>query len=235
MLTGLIACHTPEKNKTKKDIDLSKIPIKEIDTLKRKDSVDIKYKIDRFVNLFSYRFIGFVEDTIDLTQTLDENYDIKRYKILHWYYPSGSFEYPYMWLKDLHIQPPRRLELYLRTEVIYIHPFAGQNYRQNIGHPLILHNKNNDTFNISEYNSKLFIEALDSNLMWKPINDTFRLYCGTGVYGTNFFPNAVAVIPIPIFKGEFYTKMRVKLNGQYSNEIDAHIHYTQFHDDPQSE
>lgn len=235
ILTGLIACHASEKNKPKKDIDLSKISIKEIDTMTRKDSVDITFKMHDFADLLSFRYVDFITDTINLIQPLNEFYFKKRHEKLYWHKNKEVIFYPYMKLQNLVMFPPGKFKLFLRNEIIYLHPFAELEYRYNIGHPLILYNRNNDTFNISILNSSLFIEALDTNMVWKPINNKFQTYCGTGVSGINFFPNTFAVIPIPIFKGEFHTKMRVNLNGQYSNEIDANIHYTQFQDDPESD
>jgi len=219
----LISC--THENSINEKKELQDIIINEIDTIGRKDSIDYPYKISENYDLIEFRYINYKSDSLDLSVN-DNYYFLHSFYKIHWYLEDGEIYYPYF--KNLQIFPPGKTEILLRSDIIYRNPFILSDNRFQIAHPLLVYNSGNDTFNISGLNSELIIEALDSNRIWNPLNDKFHAFCGTGEWGVDFYPNSVGIIPIPIFKGEFSTKIRIKFNNQYSNTIDANIHYSQF-------
>jgi hypothetical protein len=98
--------------------------------------------------------------------------------------------------------------------------------------------KNNSAFEIPIIiqNPYLFLlmEAKDKNNEWKPIEyiSTALPFCGTGVNIIYLKEDYYILTKIPIYHGEFKTKIRIKLNVDgkifYSNEIDMTINENQF-------
>ena len=80
----------------------------------------------------------------------------------------------------------------------------------------------------------LLMEATDRNKEWKPIEyiTTAIPYCGTGVYEVYLKEDYYLLTKIPVYSGEFNTKIRIKINVDkkvfYSNEINMSINENQF-------
>jgi hypothetical protein len=97
----------------------------------------------------------------------------------------------------------------------------------------IFNNSNNDVF----INSEFIQEAKDIDGKWKPIEFTFEYeMCGTGKGHQSILnPEKYAVFAIIKYKGDFKTKIRIKLKNNkhiyYSNEIEGNINRSQFNQD----
>ncbi len=79
----------------------------------------------------------------------------------------------------------------------------------------------------------LILEAQNEKGIWKPIES--HLLGDGGVFYTVLLPGEIAATTVPVFKGSFKTKMRIKLPGVgftprhiYSNEFEGSIHLSQF-------
>lgn len=77
----------------------------------------------------------------------------------------------------------------------------------------------------------MIIEAKDSSGIWKPIQEPYVYFCGTGL--THYFlpPDEILVSSCKLFEGEFNTKIRIAFGFDRktkSNEFDGKISYDQF-------
>ena len=75
-------------------------------------------------------------------------------------------------------------------------------------------------------------EAMDSSYNWRPIEIWPWSWCGNSFYRTYIKPNHYLLFKMPIYKGDFYTDMRLKVYSRdviiYSNEYKGWISYSQF-------
>lgn len=74
----------------------------------------------------------------------------------------------------------------------------------------------------------LLLEALDSTGTWKPIQERFYYMCGTGLSTVILPPNEIAITFVPIFKGNYKTKLRLTDSSNHSQPFEGHLFYTQF-------
>jgi len=102
-------------------------------------------------------------------------------------------------------------------------------------YPIIVKNLTKDTLNVGygEY-IPLIIEAKDSLENWRPIQEPYIYFCGTGL--TNYFlpPNEIIISSCKLYEGEYETKMRVVFGFDRmtkSNDFIGKINYKQF-DEP---
>jgi hypothetical protein len=76
-------------------------------------------------------------------------------------------------------------------------------------------------------------EALDSLKDWRPIEGRGFDFCGNGKWGLKVSPNEFVVFLMPKYKGNYYTKLRIRLkignNTYVSKPFDGKINYTQFY------
>jgi hypothetical protein len=71
-------------------------------------------------------------------------------------------------------------------------------------------------------------EAKDVNGNWKKIEDKMMLICGTGSSNLVIYPNEIAITSVLKYSGSFETKLRVELDGVYSNEFTGYVNLSQF-------
>lgn len=71
-------------------------------------------------------------------------------------------------------------------------------------------------------------QAKNKNGDWREIERVMHWYCGTGLVGMLLFPNEIAITSVLKYSGSFKTKLRVELDGVYSNEFTGYVNPTQF-------
>lgn len=96
--------------------------------------------------------------------------------------------------------------------------------------PVLIKNLENDTIIIGETDYiPIILEAKDDNNEWKPIDGYFGYFCGTGIYPILLYPNHVVLTNFELpKKGDFSTKLRVKLGQNYSKEFGGIIQKSWF-------
>ncbi|MDP2176216.1 MAG: hypothetical protein Q8K70_09950 [Bacteroidota bacterium] len=95
--------------------------------------------------------------------------------------------------------------------------------------PVYISNSHKDTIVISEQlGIRLMIEALDSSNKWRPIQVDYRFICGTGLGHIFLPPNECAITLVPIFKGNYKTKFRLRYGKNFSNPYDGFMNYKLF-------
>ena len=101
-------------------------------------------------------------------------------------------------------------------------------------HKLYLVNRTKSKITYSAQDSRLNIiaQAKDENGDWKPISDLPSSWCGNSYHKVTLGKNEYWGFYVPVFKGEFATKLRyVLLQGDdnllVSNEIDANLNLGQ--------
>lgn len=90
-------------------------------------------------------------------------------------------------------------------------------------------NTTRDTLNIG-YGTHLpiMLEALDKRGLWKPIEEKYVYFCGTGL-GTLFLPpDEIVITYVPIYTGEYRTKLRLRYGRVVSQTYTGSINLTQF-------
>jgi hypothetical protein len=96
-------------------------------------------------------------------------------------------------------------------------------------YPIMLTNLDIDTIFIgSDIDIPLIMEAMDSLGKWKPIQTHDYGCCGVGVGSIILPPNESVITLAPIFKGNYKTKLRLKIRNNYSKPFIGFINYRQF-------
>ncbi|MES2691581.1 MAG: hypothetical protein V4658_14330, partial [Bacteroidota bacterium] len=87
---------------------------------------------------------------------------------------------------------------------------------------LYLINASKDTVNIPAQDGRIKIiqQAKNKNGEWQDIENFINSFCGNSYYTLRLAPNEFQIFATPIFKGEFKTQLRFKL------EIDKQIIYS---------
>lgn len=95
--------------------------------------------------------------------------------------------------------------------------------------PVLIRNNNKDTIAIG-YGTQIPItmEAQNEKKEWKPIQEKFIYMCGFGLKTIILPPNEIAITLAPIFKGNFKTKLRLKLGDNKSEPFWGYINKRQF-------
>ncbi len=112
-----------------------------------------------------------------------------------------------------------------------------ENYRgETKSYPVLIENTSTDTLTIGygEY-IPLIIEAVDSLGKWKPIQEPYTYFCGTGLTHTYIPPNQLLVTSCKLYSGKYLTKMRLAFGWRkfaYSNEFYGRMNYKQFEESP---
>ena len=95
-------------------------------------------------------------------------------------------------------------------------------------YPLIIKNISSKIISVLE-TPDLIIEAQYKKGVWKAIqNNDFKFFCATVANTINIPAGYLVIIPIPIYKGNFTTKLRVRLGKNVSNEYTGQINLEQF-------
>lgn len=96
-------------------------------------------------------------------------------------------------------------------------------------YPVYLTNKSIDTSFVGfGERLPLILEAIDSTGKWKPIQERFVYMCGTGLTSIILPPNEMVVTFVPIFKGNYKTKLRISDGQNHSQSFEGKLFYTQF-------
>jgi hypothetical protein len=99
------------------------------------------------------------------------------------------------------------------------------NYKSNIGFKYVEFQKSNlyyPVFIVNHTRSSKIIngkdgevyaiqEALDLNQHWRPIEGRGPDFCGVGKWGLRIHPNEFFVFLMPKYKGNYYTKLRIRI------------------------
>lgn len=99
-------------------------------------------------------------------------------------------------------------------------------------YPIIMKNVSEDTLSVGyrEY-IPLIIEAKDSSGNWRPIQEPYRYYCGTGLPNYHLPPKEIVIASCKLFEGDYETEMRITFGFDRvikSNEFKGQINYKQF-------
>lgn len=174
------------------------------------------------------------------------NYDLSDFKPLA--FPTDSvpaipldslkdhplFPYHFNWLEHdgFHFPDSSELTITIDTAQSIRKRDESRSYRYYRAYAVILENNGEDTVAIGYYQSslrlRLIAEAKDSLGTWKPIEERVMYGCGNGLDMIALPPNEIAVSSIFRFSGPFHTKLRLRMDETYSNEISATINYSQF-------
>lgn len=94
-------------------------------------------------------------------------------------------------------------------------------------HALVIYNNTLDTLKWIEV-LPITIEAKNKEGDWQIIQKTRGATCGSSRTLVSFPKKQILIIPIPIYKGNFTTKLRVRLGKNVSNEYTGQINLEQF-------
>jgi len=98
---------------------------------------------------------------------------------------------------------------------------------------LYLINASKDTVNITAQDGRIKIiqQAISRNGEWQDIDNFINSFCGNSYYTLRLAPNMFQIFATPIYKGEFKTLLRFKLELDnqeiYSNHYKGQINYGQ--------
>ncbi len=95
--------------------------------------------------------------------------------------------------------------------------------------PVAIYNKSTDTISIGSHGRIYYIlEAQTQTKQWEPIQKYSIPFCGTGMVSIILAPKEMAISSILKYKGNFKTKIRIKMGQNYSNEFYGYINKSQF-------
>lgn len=96
-------------------------------------------------------------------------------------------------------------------------------------YPILITSKENDTIIIGlQEIIPIELEAKDKSGKWKPIEEKYRHFCGTGLGYIYLAPKNVVLTSVFVYDGDYKTKLRIKLGESYSNEFYGKINHNQF-------
>lgn len=101
---------------------------------------------------------------------------------------------------------------------------------------LYLINASRDTINIPVQDGRIKIiqQAKNKKGVWQDIENFYNSWCGNSYYSVKLAPNEFQIFSTPIFKGDFKTQLRFRLELDkkeiYSNVYIGQINYTQLLD-----
>jgi hypothetical protein len=127
---------------------------------------------------------------------------------------------------------PSLTQLTLEIDTVDVTVYADRYF----GHKLYLINATKDTVNIPVQDGRIKIvqQAKNKSGEWQDIDNFINSFCGNSYYTVELAPNEFQIFATPIFKGQFRTQLRFKLElGKskiYSNIYTGHIEYGQFLD-----
>lgn len=105
--------------------------------------------------------------------------------------------------------------------------FVGNAGRKS--YPVLIENKYHDTIYIGYGNYiPIITEAMDSNGLWKPIEERFIYMCGSELEAIILPPKEFVLTSELVYTGNFKTKLRIKFGKNYSREFVGSINETQF-------
>ena len=103
-----------------------------------------------------------------------------------------------------------------------------------LAHKLYLLNASKDTLWLSAQDAaiKIIQQAKNVKGEWQDIEEYYNSFCGNSYYRVKLLPNEYRVFPTPIFKGDFRTVLRFRMELQdttvYSNSYRGSINKAQF-------
>lgn len=150
----------------------------------------------------------------------------------YFYYDNYNGEHDHYWCKD-------SLEFTLLAdtgqiipEYSYFYDCIAEEYDTTalFSYPVLIGNKSNDTLSIGYGNHiPIYVEAKDTNGVWRKIEEPYVYICGTELNGIFLPPGEIAITSAAIYKGNFKTKLRLKYYyGMCSEEFDGSINISQF-------
>jgi len=74
----------------------------------------------------------------------------------------------------------------------------------------------------------LILEAVDENGKWRAIQNEYTYICGTGLNTIILPPYNFVLTSVPIFKGQFKTKLRLRYKNILSDDFTGTINHSQF-------
>jgi hypothetical protein len=125
---------------------------------------------------------------------------------------------------------PSLTQLTLEIDTVDVTVYADRYF----GYKLYLINAAKDTVNIPVQDGRIKIvqQAKNKSGEWQDIDNFINSFCGNSYYTVELAPNEFQIFATPIFKGQFRTQLRFKLelgkNKIYSNIYTGHIGYGQF-------
>jgi hypothetical protein len=217
LFVGLLAtCESPrQKNKMPVVLDTTKLRLTKIEKL------DSSYR-----QFFDYRimYVGQIKDTILLPDTSNRR-KFKETELSD--LPRNSFGFDDSSTTSLFIDTNRRIYSKSFLRVIMIIPNQDLTKTTFPCYPLIITNQTKNDFYVGD-DIDLSMEAQDSKGNWITEKKMIRFGCGTAGSIAKWLPNHIIIVPIPIYKGNFTTKLRVRLGKNVSNEYTGQINLEQF-------
>jgi hypothetical protein len=114
-------------------------------------------------------------------------------------------------------------------KVTYLN-FLPKNYKDYYYHafPLYIQNLSKDTVMVG-YGKwlDLILEAKDKENNWQEIQPRTAYYLNSSLAKIILSPNEIVLTAIPIYKGDYKTKLRLKIGNNYSEEFNGEINYSQ--------
>ncbi|MEM6379655.1 MAG: hypothetical protein AAF705_15740, partial [Bacteroidota bacterium] len=96
-------------------------------------------------------------------------------------------------------------------------------------YPVLIKNMENQSGRICTGNQlTIILEAKDQDQNWRPIEEPFYYFCGTGLTHFTINPNEILITAVPIYKGSFQTELRLRFGDNYSNTFKGSINPGQF-------
>ncbi|MEO1450160.1 MAG: hypothetical protein AAFV07_11570, partial [Bacteroidota bacterium] len=108
---------------------------------------------------------------------------------------------------------------------------AGTLWEQPLkAYPMFFYNRDHAPVEVETAHGLMLVhqEALDPNGKWRAIEQEIPVHCGNSIWPVDLDFSEFIVTKIPIYKGEFQTKLRVMTCWGPSNEYEGSVNLGQF-------
>ncbi len=102
-------------------------------------------------------------------------------------------------------------------------------YKYYKAHPIIIHNKTDSITKVGYgFNIPVILEAMDIDKIWKPLEGQFAYDCGVDLEYILLKQNEILCVLVPIYSGDFKTKLRYRFGNNLTKEFFGTISRQQF-------
>ena len=163
---------------------------------------------------------------IDTKETNKINFDsINESNPMFKFYLDALHKKEYKYCEESNLEIKVDTTLIIKKEDFYFDPKIPF-YK---AYPILITSKENDTIIIGlQEIIPIELEAKDKSGKWKPIEEKYKHYCGTGLGYICLAPKNVVLTSVFVYDGDYKTKLRIKLGKSYSNEFYGKINHNQF-------
>lgn len=162
----------------------------------------------------------------DKKETSNVNHDsINKNNPMFRFYLDGFHKKEYKYYEESNLDIKVDTSITIKKEDYYFDPKTPF-YK---AYPILITTKEKDTIIIGlQEIIPIELEAKDISGNWKPIEEKYKHYCGTGLGYILLPPKNIVLTSVFVYDGNYKTKLRIKLGKSYSNEFYGKINPKQF-------